>query len=118
MHHAIGAFFVFADAVFFPLGVFHQFLEGLGIAFAEQVAGLLPAKDAAQRHRPGRAFIGLVAGKEVHEEWRVGEFPGLATFAARKNIAEHFLGAFAVEEMLLVGCALIGIAGRNRNAVH
>ena len=73
MDHAVRALLVLADAVLVPVGAFHQLLEGLHIAFAEQVAGLLPAEDGAQRHRPGRAFIGLVAGEEVEEQRRLGE---------------------------------------------
>ena len=36
--------------------------------------------------------------------------------AEREDLAEQVLGLAAVEEMLLVGSALIGIAGRDRNA--
>ena len=118
MHHAVGAFLVIADAVFVPLGAFHQLLEGLHIAFAEQVTGLLPAEHAAQRHRPGRAFIGLVAGQEVHEQVGLGELPFLAAIAAAENVAEQLAGALAIEEVLLIGRALIGIAGRHRDAVQ
>ena len=52
MDHAVGALLVVADAVLVPLGVFHQLLEGLGIAFAQQVAGLLPAEHGARRDCP------------------------------------------------------------------
>ena len=71
-----------------------------------------------QRHAPGRAFIGLVAGQEIQEQAGLGERPILAAIAAREDLAEHVLGAFAVEEVLLVGRALIGIAGRDGDAVH
>src|SRR3954447_11727965 len=110
VHHAVGAFLVIADAVLVPIGVFHQLLEGFRVPFAEQVAGLLPAEDAAQRHAPRRAFVGLVAREEIEEQLGLGEFPILAAVAARKDIAEQFAGALAVEEVLLVRRALVGIA--------
>ena len=70
MGHAVGAFFVAAGAVGVPVGVFHQFVEGLGVAFAEQIARLLPAEDVARRHAPRRAVEFLVAGEEVEEHRR------------------------------------------------
>ena len=48
----------------------------------------------------------------------LGERPLLAALAAREDVAEQLLGLLAVEEMLLVGRALIGIARRNRDAVE
>ena len=83
MHHAVGALLVIADAVGVPVGVFHQLLEGLGVAFAEQVAGPLPAEDGARRVAPRRAVIGLVAGEEVEEQAGLAERPVLAAVAAR-----------------------------------
>jgi len=69
---------VVADAVIVPLRVRHQLGEALLIAFAEQVAGLLPAEHGAGRVAPGRALVGLVAGKEVEEHGRLAERPFLA----------------------------------------
>jgi hypothetical protein len=43
MHHALGAFLVIAGAVGVPAGLRHQRLEALGIAFAAQIGGALPA---------------------------------------------------------------------------
>src|SRR6201996_1956264 len=116
MDHAVLALLVFADAVLVPLGVFHQLLEGLHITFAKQVAGLLPAEHAAQRHRPRRAFVGLIARKEIEEQRGLRELPVLAAIAARKDIAEQALGALAVEEAFLIRSALVGITGRDRDA--
>src|SRR5579862_913715 len=118
MDHAVLALLVLADAVLVPLGVFHQLLEGLHVTFAEQIAGLLPAEDAAQRHRPRRALVSLVAREEVEEQRGLGELPVLAAIAARKDVAEQLLGAVAVEEAVLVRRALIGIAGRDGDAVQ
>src|SRR6185369_2443325 len=109
MGHAVGAFFVLAGAVAVPVGGRHQFLEGLGVAFAEQIAGLLPAENVARRHAPWRAFVGLVAGEEIQEQAGMHEVPLLA-LAAGKYVAEQLLGLRAVEEVLLVGRTFIGIA--------
>src|SRR6185312_16210701 len=86
MHHAVGALLVIAGAVAVPIGLLHQLAEALGIAFAEQVAGALPAEHVARRVAPGRAAIGLVAGEEVEEERRLGEAPLLA-LAALEDLA-------------------------------
>ncbi len=109
------AHFVLAGAVGFPIGGVHQLLEGLGVAFTEQIAGLLPAEDVARRHAPRRALVFLVAGEEVQEEAGMHEVPLLA-LAERKDVAEQLLGLGAVEEVLLVGRTLIGITGRHRDA--
>src|SRR5260370_40242121 len=108
MRQAVGAFLVLAGAVGLPVRGLHQFLEGLGIALAEQVAGLLPAENVAGRHAPRRAFVILIARQEIQEQAGMHEIPLLA-FAQREHVAEQFLGLGAVEEMLLVRRALIGI---------
>src|SRR5581483_5188196 len=84
-------------------------------AFAEQVARLLPAKDITRRHAPGRALVILVAGEEVEEQPGVQEVPALA-LAERKHVAEQLLGLLAIQEVLLIGRALISVAGRDRDA--
>ena len=68
MHHAVGALFVVAGAVGIPIGLVHQFVEGPRVAFAEQIAGLLPAEDGARRITPRRAVVGLVAREEIEEQ--------------------------------------------------
>src|SRR5689334_16522845 len=85
MDHAILALLILPDAILVPIGAFDEFLERLHVAFAEQVARFLPAEHATQRHRPGRALISLVAGQEIEEQGRLGEFPFLATVAARED---------------------------------
>src|SRR6201988_3456992 len=115
MGHAVGTLFVLAGAVGLPVGGLHQLLEGLGVAFTEQIAGLLPAEDVACRHAPGRALVFLVAGEEVEEQAGMHEVPLLA-LAERKDVAEQLLGLGAVEEVFLVGRTLIGVARRHRNA--
>ena len=57
----------------------------------------------------------LVAGQEVQEQRRIHDRPALA-LAEREHLAEQFLGLAPVEEVLLIGGALIGIAGRDRDA--
>ena len=115
MRHAVGALLVAAGAVGIPVGGFHQLGEGLGVALAEQIAGLLPAEDVARRHAPRGAVEFLVAGEEVEEHRGVRDVPLLA-LAERKHLAEQFLGLAAVEEVFLVRRALVGVAGRDRNA--
>src|SRR6185312_11699953 len=116
MHHAVGAFLVVAGAVSVPIGLFHQLLEALGIAFAQEIAGTLPAEIVARRIAPRRAVIVLVAGEEIEKERRLAERPFMAT-AAAEDVAEELLGLAPVEEMRLIGGALIGIARRHGNAV-
>src|SRR6516164_5621454 len=108
MRHAVGAFFVLAGAVTLPVRRFHQFHEAFGVALAEQITGLLPTEDVARRHAPRRAFIALVASEEIEEQPRMHEVPLLA-LAQRKHVAEQLLGLGAVEKVLLVRSALIGI---------
>src|SRR6476469_10238104 len=110
MHHAVGAFLVIAGAVGIPVGLFHQLLEGLGVAFAQQVTGPLPAEDGAGRIAPRRAVVTLVAGQEVEEQAGLAERPLFAAPAAAEDVAEQVLGAVAVEEVLLVGRALVDVA--------
>src|SRR5229473_3119192 len=100
MRHAVRAFLVAAGAVGIPVGGLHQLAERFGVAFAEQIAGLLPAENVARRHAPRGAMIGLVAGEEVEEQVRMDEGPALV-LAARKDVAEQLLGV--VEEGRDVG---------------
>ncbi len=118
MDHAVGAFLIIADPVGVPVGLVHQFVEGLRIAFAEQIAGPLPAEDGARRVAPGGAVIGLVPGQEVEEQARLVERPLACAVAPAEHRAEQLLRRRAVEEMLLVRGALIGVAGRNGDPVH
>src|SRR6185312_9808500 len=118
MHHAVGAFLVIADSVGVPIGLLHQLLEGFGVAFAEQIAGLLPTEHGARGIAPRRATIGLIAGKKIEEHRRLAEGPALAALTAGENPPEQILGLLAIEEVLLVRRALIGIAGRHRDAVE
>src|SRR5271156_7233307 len=111
MRHAVGALFILAGAVGIPVGGFHQFGVGLGIAFAEQVAGLLPAENVAGRHAPRRAMEFLIAGEEIEEHAGMRQVPVLA-LAQREHLAEQFLGVAAIEKVLLIGRPLIGVAGR------
>src|SRR5690606_32081575 len=95
----------------------HQILEGLRVAFAEEVARALPAEDGTRRVAPGGAAIGLVAGEEVEEERGLAERPFPAAVAAAEDLAEELLRLLAIEEVLLVGRALVGVAGRDRYPV-
>src|SRR5205085_6924605 len=95
-------------------GGFHQLRESLRVALAEEVAGLLPAEDIARRHAPRRAVGFLIAGEEVEEHAGVHQLPALV-LAEREDLAEQLLGLAPRQEVLLVGRALIGVTGRNRN---
>src|SRR5712691_5868406 len=81
MRHAVRAFLVLAGAVGIPVRGLHQLAERLGVALAQEVARLLPAENVARRHAPGRAVIGLVAGKEIQEQAGMNEGPALALAA-------------------------------------
>ena len=105
MRHAVRAFLITAGAVRIPIGRLHQLLERLGIAFAEQIAGFLPAEDIARGHAPRRAVEFLIAGEEVEEHARMSEIPLLA-LAQREDLAEQLLGLAARQEVLLIGSAL------------
>src|SRR6266851_1981020 len=110
VHHAIGAFLVIAGAVRIPVGLLHQLPEGFRIAFAEQIARALPAEVIARRVAPRGAAVGLVAGEEIEEQARLVErpaTPALALGIAPEDLAKQLLGAPAVEEMRLIGGALI-----------
>src|SRR3954464_4201141 len=109
MCHAVGALFILAGAVGIPVGGLHQLLEGFRVAFAEQIAGFLPAKNVARRHAPRGAFVILVAGEEVEEQAGMHEIPLLA-LSQRKHVAEQLFGLGAVEKVLLVRRTFIGIA--------
>src|SRR5205823_12405904 len=108
VHHALSAFLVIAGAVGIPIRPFHQLLKGLGITFAEQIAGPLPAEIIARRIAPGRAVVGLVAGQEIEKKARLVERPGFAVLPL-EDLAEQFLRAAATQKMRLVGGTLIGI---------
>ena len=62
-------------------------------------------------------MIGLIAGEEIQEQARLEEGPFASSPRAAEDVAEQLLGLRAVEEMLLVRRALIGVAGRHRDAV-
>ena len=56
-----------------------------------------------------------IAGEKVQEETGMHQLPLLA-FAQREDAAKQLLSLTAIEEMLLVGRTLVGVAGRNRDA--
>jgi len=57
--------------------------------------------------------IGLIAGEEVEEHAGLADDQFLPPLPRERNVAEELLGLVAVQEVLLVGRALIGIAGRD-----
>jgi len=118
MYHAIGAFFIAACAILFPFRGVHQLFEAFGIAFADQIARALPAKDAVAGRAPRRAFISLVATQEIEEERRLAQAPFrhallVARFPDFEDFAEQVLRGRAIKEMLLIHRAFIGIARRD-----
>src|SRR6185437_9014233 len=117
MHHAIRAFLVIAGAVRVPIRLVHQLRESLGVAFAEEIAGPLPAEIIARGVAPRRAMVALIAGEEVEEQRGLAERPFLRAVAALEDAAEKLLGLAPIEEMRLIGGALIGIARRHGDAI-
>ena len=93
MHHAVGALLVIAGAVRVPVRLVHQLAKRLRVAFAEQIAGALPAEDVARRIAPRRALVFLVAGEKIEEQARLAERPRRAAAAALEDVAEQLLGA-------------------------
>src|SRR6476646_5959288 len=116
MHHAIGAFLVVASPIFVPRGVLNQLLEGLRVAFAEQIAGALPAEHGAGWVPPRSAVIALIAGEEVEEQPRLVKGPSSLALAS-EDVSEQLLRSCAIKEVLLVRCALIGVARRNCDSI-
>src|SRR5262249_30145970 len=106
MHHAVGAFLVVSSAVGIPIGRCHQ---PLGVAFTDEVARTLPAEHRTGRIAPRRAVIALVAGEKVEEQPRLTERPVSRATSAAEDAAEQLLRLLAVEKMLLVRSALIGV---------
>ena len=102
MNHTVGAFLVTVPYLS-HFGIFHQFFEGLGVAFPEQITRPLPAEHGARRVAPRRAVIGLIAGEEIEEEARLEERPFAAATAPISEIAEQLLGFRAIQKVLLVG---------------
>src|SRR5438874_5133560 len=117
VHHAIGALLVIAGPVGIPVGLFHQLTKARRVAFAQKVAGALPAKDVAGRIAPRRATVLAVAGEEVEKQARLTERPGTRTAATAEDIAEELLGALATKKVSLIGCSLVGIARGYRDAI-
>src|SRR5260370_30696590 len=115
MGHAVRAFFVGTGTVGLPIGGLHQLRERLGVAFAQEVARLLPAENVARGHSRRCAMVGVVAGEEIQEQGRMDEVPALA-LAVGEDLEEQLLGLAAIEEVILVGRPFIGIAGRDRHA--
>ena len=69
MDHAVGAVRVTRfGAVCLPCGLLNQFIESIGIAILEQIAGLLPPKNVVSRHSPGSAGIVPLAHQEFHKQ--------------------------------------------------
>jgi hypothetical protein len=112
MDHAVGAFFVVADAIGVPVGLLHQLLEARRIAFPKKITRPLPAEDRARWIAPRRALIGSIASEKVEEKLGLEETPGLAAFAPAQNLPEEGFDFFAIEEMLLVGRAFIGVRNK------
>src|SRR5687768_4066285 len=83
--HAVAALGIAAlESIVAPSGSFHQFAERLAIAFAEQVAGSLPAENAVRGTAPRLALEVVVAAEEFEEEGRLIEAPG-ATRAGQQR---------------------------------
>jgi len=102
-------------AVAGPVGGVDQFLEGIGVAVAEEIAGFLPAEDVEGGVAPGGAVVVDFALEEGDEVRRVVELPGFLGVA--ENLGEEGLGAVALEENFLLGGLGVGIAGGDHHAL-
>lgn len=111
--HAIIAFRVLTGPIAMPVGLAHQFVKGVGIAFInEQVARFLPTEDVVGRITPWRAFIGLIAGQKIQVQARVIERPAAFAFPTQaKNVSKQALGLTPAQENILSRRMLVFITG-------
>src|SRR6266852_8267370 len=115
VYHAVRALRIAGlRAVILPLGGIEQLLERIHIPVLQQVAGLLPAEDVIGRHAPRSASIGSLAHQKLKEQLRLIELP--ASFAIGQNCAEQPPRASPPEEVLLIGCLVVRIAGGEHHA--
>src|SRR5258708_6488441 len=75
MDHAVGALLVIAGAVAVPVRFVHQLAEGLHIAFAEHIAGTLPAEIVALRVAPRPPEFLLLAAHTLSDLRPLAERP-------------------------------------------
>src|SRR6476659_10073132 len=97
--HAVRALFVVARAVGIPVRFFHQLTKRPRIAFAQQIAGALPAEHVPRRVAPRRTAVLLVACEEIQEQAGLAERPGFAAATAAEDVAEERLRLCAAQEM-------------------
>ena len=81
----------------------------------QEVAGFLPTEDVIGRVAPRGAIVVDVALEELEEIG--GEIKLPRFFAAFKNFLEEFFGAFAAEEMFLIGGFLVAVAWGKHHAL-
>src|ERR1035437_3674180 len=119
VHHAVLALRVAARVpVLVPLGLFEQLLVRGRVAFAEQIARLLPAEQTVARHPPRRAVVVFLAGQKVEEEGAGVELPLLlAGLVRREDRAEQLARLLLGEEVILIRRLLVAIAGRDHHPV-
>src|SRR4029078_13683195 len=67
---------------------------------------------------PRRAVVALVPREKVEEQAGLAERPFRLARTSLEQVAEELLGLAAVEEVLLVGCTLIGVTRRHRDAIN
>src|ERR1044072_270380 len=115
--HAVVAARVLAPAVLVPVGLLDQLAVGGDVSVAHQVAGPLPAEERVVGDAPGGAREVGPALQEVQEERAVVEPPAPAV-AARERLPEQLAGLLDPQEVLLVGCLLVGVGGRDHHLVH
>ena len=113
--HAVGALGVAGfGAVFVPGRGFHEFLERIGVAVLQEVAGFLPAEDVEVGHAQVGAFVLAFAHQEFKEQRALVELPVL--FAVGEDFGEELAGFGAAEEVGLVGGFVVGVAGGDHHA--
>src|SRR5271166_6982083 len=88
VHHAIRTLGIAGlSAVLLPFRRLHQFIEGVGVAVLQQVAGFLPAEQVKRWHAPWRTRIVALPHQKFKEQRRLIEHP--IFLAVRQHGAEQ-----------------------------
>jgi hypothetical protein len=103
--------------VFAPVGVFHQFPEGGGIAFIQQIAGPLPSENRIIRTPPGGAIVIPFPFQKIKVKGTVIEVPAF-TGPIGEDHPEEVSGPVLLQEVFLIRSPVIGISGGNHHPVH
>src|SRR6185369_5365 len=116
MHHAVLALGITAlVTVTVPVGLRHEFLEGVRVSVLKQVAGLLPSENVVGRNAPGGALVIALTHQELEEERTLVEAPLLTAIA--QNLTIEFAGILLCKKVRLIRSLLVAVAGRDHHAL-